>query len=130
MPPRTPRSNLSPDTDSSASSDKSVLLDKTAKADSSENLLIEKVLTQKLLTPAEAAKLRGISRAAIYKAISQGRLPHQLILGRIALREADVLEWIESGTKPGRPRGIPMTDQTKAVVGEAQRRRWSENRGS
>ena len=82
----------------------------------------------KLLTAAEAAKLKGVSHAAIYAAIAQGRLPHQRILGHLALRERNVLTWTP---KPhsGRRKGTPMSAESKARISAGQKRRWVERKG-
>ena len=85
-------------------------------------------MTEKLLTAAEAAQLKGVTRTAIYKAIAQDRLPYQRVLGRIALKEADVLKWVATGSKPGRQRGVPMTDDEKARISATQKQRWAERK--
>jgi len=79
---------------------------------------------QKLFTPDEAARLKGVSRTAIYSAIADGRLAHTRVLGRLALREADVVAWTPR-PHSGRPKGIPTTDETKTRMSEAQKRRWA-----
>ncbi len=85
-------------------------------------------LTQtKLLTAAEAAKLKGVSRAAIYAAIAPGRLPHERILGRLALREADVLAWTPM-PHAGRRKGTPMSQEAKARISAGQKRRWQRRK--
>ena len=75
---------------------------------------------QKLLTPDEAAKLKGLSRTAIYSAIAEGRLAHTRVLGRLALREADVLAW---HSHRGRPKGVRISDEVRARMSKAQKRR-------
>ena len=81
-----------------------------------------------LLTVAQAAQLRGVSRAAIYGAIARGRLPHQRILGHIGLKEADVLAWVPLGHKTGRPKGTPMSAAAKIRLSESQKQRWAQRK--
>jgi excisionase family DNA binding protein len=91
-------------------------------------------MKQKLLTPAEAAELKGVSRAAVYAAIAQDRLPHTRVLGRLAVREADVLSWTpvqyagRPGRKGGRPTGVPVSEEARARMSEAQKRRWARRK--
>lgn len=86
-------------------------------------------MTQKLLTAAEAAQLKGVSRAAIYSAIAEGRLPHQRVLGRLAVREADVLAWMPQPYS-GRRKGTPMSPEAKARISEGQKRRWAKRKSA
>ena len=81
-----------------------------------------------LLSVSQAAKLKGVSRAAVYGAIAGGRLSHQRILGHIGLREADVVAWKPLGIKTGRPKGIPMSAEAKARLSESQKRRWAQRK--
>jgi len=84
-------------------------------------------MDEKLLTAAQAAQLRGVTRSAVYKAIAQGRLPHQQVLGHMALREADVLAWTpHSGA--GWRKGTPMATEAKARISAGQKRRWEQRR--
>ncbi len=91
-------------------------------------------MKQDLLTPAEAARLKGVSRAAVYAAIAQGRLPCTRVLGRLGLRKADVMTWMprgyreRSGKKSGPPAGIKMSEKTRARMSEAQKRRWARQK--
>jgi excisionase family DNA binding protein len=61
-----------------------------------------------LITVEAAAVLKGVSVATLYKAIREGRLPSQRVLGRVGLRPADVaaFEPKRGGIRPGsgRPR--------------------------
>lgn len=87
-----------------------------------------------LLSVGQAAKLKGVSRTAVYHAISRGSLPHIRIINHIALREGDVLAWelVRYAGRPGskgrggRPKGIPMSAETKRRISEAQKQRWAE----
>ena len=85
-------------------------------------------MKHKLLTVAEAARLKGVSRAAIYGAIARGRLPHRRILGHIGLREADILAWVPLGVKSGRPKGTSMSAEAKARISAGQKRRWARQK--
>ena len=82
---------------------------------------------EKFLTPAEAAKLKGVSRAAIYAAIADGRLAHIRVLGRLALRTADVLAWTPT-PHSGRPKGIPVSPETRARMSAAHKRSWERRK--
>ena len=89
-------------------------------------------MSAKLLTAAEAAKFKGVSRSAVYAAIADGRLPHVVILGHMAVKESDVQTWEpvkyagRPGKKGGRPKGIPVSAETKEQISQSQKRRWSE----
>jgi excisionase family DNA binding protein len=82
-------------------------------------------MNEKLLTVSQAATLKKVSRSAIYKAISEGRLPHRLVLGHTALREVDVLAW----TPVGRSKGTPRSEEVKAKISASQRIRWQRRKG-
>lgn len=92
-------------------------------------------MQQDLLTPEEAAKLKGVTKALIYAAIADGRLPHVRVLGRLGLRKEDVLAWElkgyagRPGPKAGYTRG-PVSAETKARISEAQKRRWAQRQQS
>ena len=91
----------------------------------------ERHMEDDLITPREAAKLKGVTRGAIYTAIAEGRLPHTRVLGHIGVRKADVLAWtpIRYAGRPGRPSGravgTPLSEETKARISEGQKRRWA-----
>ena len=78
------------------------------------------------ITPDQAAKLKCVSRFAIYLAIQEGRLPSTRILKRLALKKSDVMAWTP---KPhsGRPKGFTISQQTRQRMSQAQRRRWSKD---
>ncbi|MBV9471126.1 MAG: helix-turn-helix domain-containing protein [Abitibacteriaceae bacterium] len=86
-------------------------------------------MSEKFLTPGEAANLKGVSRTTIYSAIATGRLPQVRLLGRLALREADVLAWQPFEAR-GRPPGIPISEETKARMSAAHKRRWKQRKGT
>ena len=87
-----------------------------------------------LLTPDEAARLKGVTRGAIYAAVAEGRLPHIKILSRIALRHADVLAWTpvhyrgRLGRKGGRPEGLPTSEETRARLSQAMKQSWARRK--
>lgn len=81
----------------------------------------------KLLTVPEAAALKGVTTAAIYTAISEGRLRHQKILGRIAVKEADVLAWTPI-YHAGRRKGAKLSAEAKAKISEKQKQHWAKRR--
>ncbi len=78
----------------------------------------------KLLTVMEAAQLKGVKRATIYSAITQGRLAHRRVLGKLALRESDVLAWTPR-PHAGRGKGKPMSEEAKARISASQKKRWA-----
>lgn len=91
-------------------------------------------MSAKLLTVVEAAKLKGVSRSAVYAAIADGRLPHVLILGKLGLKESEVRNWEpvryggRPGKKGGRPKGIPVSAETKEQISQSQKKRWDKRK--
>lgn len=81
----------------------------------------------KLLTAAEVANLKGVTRAAVYAAIAGGRLPHRQVLGRIAVRETDALAW-KPTPHVGRRKGAQLSEDAKARISQAQKRRWAQRK--
>jgi excisionase family DNA binding protein len=81
----------------------------------------------KLLTVAEAAKKKGVSRSAIYKAIDQGRIKAQITLGRLALSEDDVRQW-QPHIVAGWPKGKKVSAETKAKISASQKCRWAKRK--
>ena len=77
-------------------------------------------MDEKLLTVAQAAQLKGVTKSGVYKAVAEGRLPHLMVLGHTALREADVLAW----TPTGRLKGVPRSAEVKAKISQGQKERW------
>ena len=57
-----------------------------------------------LITQAEAARLRGVTRQAIHKLVLKGRLNTYEVAGNVLIRRADVLAY-EAG-QPGRPKTV------------------------
>jgi hypothetical protein len=93
-------------------------------------------LDDKLLTAAEAAKLKNVSRQSVCSAAAEGRIPCVWILGRYGFHKQDVLGWIprsykgRPGTKSqgGRPAGTSVDDEVKARISESQKKRWAERK--
>lgn len=82
-----------------------------------------------MLTVSQAAQLRGVSRAAVYLAIAQKRLRHSRLLGHLVVREADVKAWeLAAGKKRGRPPGKSLSDEHKARIAAAQKKRWAKRK--
>lgn len=79
-------------------------------------------MNEKLLTVSQAAALKKVSRSAIYKAIAEARLSHQVVLGHTALREADVLAW----APVGRVKGVPRSEEVKTKISQGQKNRWKK----
>lgn len=81
----------------------------------------------KLLTALEAANLKGVTSAAVYAAIASNRLPHQRVLGRLALREVDVLAWTPT-PHVGRRKGARLSEEAKARISQSQKQRWAQRK--
>lgn len=62
--------------------------------------------TQELLTVSEVAARRGVAEATVYKAVTDGRLPHERLFGRVLIRiaDADAFSLLPRGG-PGRGQG-------------------------
>lgn len=84
-------------------------------------------MSKRLITVSEAARLKGLSRSAIYKAIRDGRLPERWELGRLALKESEVLAW-EAVPTGGKRHRLPQSETTKSRISEAQKRRWTKRK--
>ena len=66
-----------------------------------------------IVTPAQAAKLKGVSRTAIYNALGDGRLQSVRILGRIGIARSVLKAW-QPQAQVGRPIGRPMTEKAES----------------
>ncbi len=84
-------------------------------------------MTDTIMTADEVARLKGVTRSAVYAAIAERRLPHVRILGRLAVRESDARSW-QPVRSPGRPEGIPMSADARKRISSSQRRRWRERK--
>ncbi len=93
-------------------------------------------LDDKLLTAAEAAKLKKVSTRSVYTAAAEGRIPCVWILGRYGFDKEDILGWVPRSYKGrpgaksqgGRPIGTVLNDEVKARISEAQTKRWAERK--
>lgn len=92
--------------------------------DISLNLISFMKTDHDILTPAQAARLKGVSRTAIYNALTDGRLRGVRVLGRIGIERGVLRAW-QPQARVGRPAGRPMTSEQKATIAEAQKRRWA-----
>ncbi len=81
-------------------------------------------MDENLLTVSEAARLKKVSRSAVYKAISQGRLSARRILGKVAIEQAEVDAW-QPFQLIRRRIGIPMSSEVKARISASQKKRWA-----
>lgn len=79
------------------------------------------------LSVTQVAELKKISRNAVYKAVSQGRLPATKIGGFVVIRVADVETWIPK-VRTGRRKGVSVSEETKAKIAQAQRLRWQKRK--
>jgi excisionase family DNA binding protein len=86
-----------------------------------------KLPTSDLLTVAQAAAQKGVSRSAVYKAIGQGRLASQIVLGKIAISQTDVAQW-DANSRFGPLKGQRMSEEAKAKISEGQKRRWAKRK--
>ncbi len=79
----------------------------------------------KLLTPAEVAALKGVTRASVYAAIKEERLPATRLLGRVAVRDKDAAAWTPA---PGRKPGTPHSPVTRERLSAAAKRQWAQRK--
>lgn len=70
----------------------------------------------------QVAQLKGVSRNAVYKAVSEGRLASVRIVG-VAIQRVDAEEWTPK-SRTGRRKGISTPEEIKAKISEAQKARW------
>lgn len=80
-----------------------------------------------LLTVAQAAQLKGVSRTALYDAIASGRLPHRKVLGHIAVVEKDVLAWTPT-PRSGRRKGTRLSAEAKTRISQANKKHWARRK--
>jgi excisionase family DNA binding protein len=52
------------------------------------------------VSASEAAKLKGVHRSSVHKAIASGRLPAQNVAGRFLIRRSDLDGWTVYGHRP------------------------------
>ena len=84
-------------------------------------------MISKLITVAEAAQLKGVSRTTIYNAINDGRLKSQRVLVHVALSHSEVERWQPSATT-GWPKGKRVSEEAKAKISESQKQRWKRRK--
>ncbi len=70
-----------------------------------------------MLTPTQAARLKGVTRQWIAELIKEGKLPSVQIAGRSFVRQQDVLAYKPS-PKSGRPPGKVSTVKKEATQPE------------
>lgn len=85
-------------------------------------------MKHQLLSVSEAARLRGVTRAAVYSAVARGVLPHQRMLGHIALKETDVKAWIAANVTAGRPAGTRLSKAAKERISQANKANWARRK--
>lgn len=90
---------------------------------------VKLIMKADLLTVPEVAQRRGVSRSAVYKAIAQGRLHAQQVLGKWAVpaSEADAWRATKSG---GRRKGTTMSEEARARISAGQKQRWARLKSS
>ena len=76
---------------------------------------------EQFLTLPEAAKMKKVSRQAVYDAIKAGKLPYHSTLGRRVIRKSDLRSW----RIVGRRASGPLSAAHKAKISQAQKRRWA-----
>lgn len=84
-------------------------------------------MNQQYLSVTQVAELKQVSRNAIYKAISQGRLPAMQIGGFVVIRVADAQAWTPR-VRTGRRKGVKASEETKTKIAQAQRLRWQKRK--
>jgi excisionase family DNA binding protein len=72
--------------------------------------MAKRIALDELMTPLQVSKLRGVSKAAVYKLMQRGKLPFIEVAGRRLLRAQDVLSF-----KPDKG-GRPPTKKTVAKL--------------
>lgn len=88
-----------------------------------------RTMISNLITVAEAAQLKSVSRSTIYNAIKDGRLKSQRVLGHVALSRREVERWQPSATT-GWPKGKRVSEEAKAKISESQKRRWQKRKAA
>jgi|GEM_PF-2088205 len=74
----------------------------------------------------EAAKIKQVSRQAVYDAIKAGHLPSQTILGRTVVRRSDLQSW----KIVGRRNGKPLSAEHKAKMSKSLKLAWKQRRAN
>jgi len=76
---------------------------------------------KELLTPTQAARLKGVSRQWIANLIRQGKLEAVKIAGRNFVRQSEVLNY-KAAPKPGRPPKVKVAATTKQATKRAAKK--------
>jgi excisionase family DNA binding protein len=84
-------------------------------------------MKQERLTVSQAAKLRGVSRTAIYSAIARQSLSAHLDLGRWVVMKKDLLAW-DAAKNRGRKKGRAISVEHRANISAAQKARWAKRK--
>jgi excisionase family DNA binding protein len=72
---------------------------------------------ERLLSPREVAQACGLSRRAVYRAISRGELPAARLCNRLRVRPPDLQRWIAERMEIRRPVDTgPRTGDSRAPV--------------
>lgn len=83
---------------------------------------------KRVFTINEAAHFKGVSRTAIYAAISRKKLPRRYAKGNMVVHEADLLAWGAAKAKGGRPKGRGMSEASKQLLSQSQKARWASRK--
>lgn len=79
------------------------------------------------MTVTEAARLKGVSRAAIYQAIREGRLPHHRISGvTTVLARKDVEAYEPRGNNRRQPNSAPLFEAIADLGRAIPREEWDK----
>lgn len=79
-------------------------------------------MNDEYLSVSQVAQLKGVSRNAVYKAVSEGRLAAVRIAG-VAIRRTDAQGWTPKN-RTGRRKGSPTGEEARAKISESQKVRW------
>ncbi len=79
------------------------------------------------LSVSQVAKLKGVSRNAVYKAVQDERLASRRLIGIVAIKRDDATAWTPKA-RTGRRKGIPTSEEAKAKISASQRKRWQERK--
>jgi len=84
-------------------------------------------MIRNLLTVKQAAHREHVTEAAIYLAVKEGRLKSVRVLERIAIKPADLKAWTQT-SRAGRPKGMPVSQEVRARISQAQKERWKRRK--
>ena len=89
-----------------------------------------KASAEESISVSQAARLKDVTPAAVYKAVHSKRLSHHILLGHIGLNKAEVLAWNPIGHRAGRPKGTPVSDEAKKRMSASQKQRWARDKAA